>query len=72
MLISLFAYLTKYVIYPPIPLWLPPPTRIPYPPVPLVVAIYGGQTSNINLSQKNFWGPFLSKNSTFYFLKWFF
>ena len=27
---------------------------------------------NINLSQKNFWGPFFSKKSTFYFLKWFF
>ena len=48
------------------------PYPYPLPPVPLVVAIYGGQTSNINLSQKNFWGPFLSKNSTFYFLKWFF
>jgi hypothetical protein len=34
--------------------------------------VYGGQTSNIIISQKNFWGPFSSKNSTFYFLKWFF
>ena len=45
------------------------PYPYPLPPVPLVVAIYGGQTSNINLSQKNFWGPFSSQNSTFYFLK---
>ena len=44
------------------------PYPYPLPPVPLMATIYGGQTSNINLSQKNFWGPFPSKKSTLFII----